>query len=618
MVAEPRAALVTCLWLALIVAGSPFASHRVFADAGEESYETRRLRVVLDAARLEVDPAPEGKTIHYIRYERRPVFEMDDLVIPFILPAGSSTWPNVFHWLTEQSMVQREVLVHTGEPFTSTLVEESMRNLRDLEIFSLVRIVAVKTKDPKRVGVVVYTRDLWSLRFEQDFSGAGSTFTIGAQVIERNFLGRNKALAVRGLLEPLRFSVGETYLDPRVLSGEVRLYESFDVFWNRSTGAVEGGVGSFVVGRPFYNWAQRTSYDLTASYSDQVVRRASGTHVLGFDTAEGNFGQPCALASETCLARAWNDRLLQLTAVGHYRVGERHKETFSLGAAVIAHAVASIPESHVTPDNEAVFRTYVLPKVRRDVYPYVRYRLAFPDYTVFTNLATYGQSESVQTGPRVDGSLGVPLQVYGASSDGLVVHGLLGYVWAANDTLLDVKGEGWSRLENGRVVDQHGALQLRAATPSFADVFGRFVFRALWDVRDHDTQKTLVSLGGDSGLRGYPAQWFNEFGASKLLFNLEYRTRPWVLSSVHVGAVLFYDAGSVYQHISELYLHQGAGVGLRVLFPQFNRYAFRIDVGTPLDEPGGYAVRLSYGSDQVIPLTQAEDDFAAARLSLAP
>src|SRR4051812_19399819 len=161
MVAEPRAALVTCLWLALIFAGSAFAPCRVCADAGEESYETRRLNVVLRAARLEVDPAPEGKTIHYIRYERRPVFEMDDLVIPFILPAGASTWPNVFHWLTEQSMVQREVLVRTGEPFSRTLAEESMRNLRNLEIFSLVRVVAVKTKDPKRVGVVVYTRDLW-------------------------------------------------------------------------------------------------------------------------------------------------------------------------------------------------------------------------------------------------------------------------------------------------------------------------------------------------------------------------------------------------------------------------------------------------------------------------
>jgi outer membrane protein assembly factor BamA len=149
-------------------------------------------------------------------------------------------------------------------------------------------------------------------------------------------------------------------------------------------------------------------------------------------------------------------------------------------------------------------------------------------------------------------------------------------------------------------------------------VFGRFVFRALWDVRDHDTQKTLVSLGGDSGLRGYPAQWFNEFGASKLLINLEYRTRPWVISSVHVGAVLFYDAGTVYQHLAEFDLHQGVGVGLRILFPQFNRYAFRIDMGTPVIAPGGYAVQFSYGSDQVVPLTQAEDDLAASRLSLAP
>jgi hypothetical protein len=615
MVAEPRGALVTCLWLSLVFAGL-LSPPRVLADGDDETYETRRLALVLSALGLEPDAQPEGKTIHYVRFERRPVFEPNDLVIPFVLPAGS-TWPNVFHWLTEQSTVQREVLLSADQLFSTALAEESMRNLRDLGIFSLVRIVAVKTNNPKKVGVVVYTRDLWSLRFEQDFSGAGSTFTIGAQLIERNFLGSDKALAVRALLEPLRYSVGETYLDPRVLGGQVRAYESFDLFWNRASGNLEGGIGTLRVGRPFYNLAQRTAYDLLASYSNLIVRQASGARVLGFDTDPMHYGNDCALSSETCIARVWNDQLLQLSAVGSYRVGDSYKQTFSLGAAVLARSVAAIPETQLKPDQVEAFQNDVLPKVRRDVYPFVRYRLSLPRFVIFTNLATFGQSESVQVGPRVDGSIGVPLRAYGASSDGLIVHGLLGYVWADHDALIELAAEGWSRLENGQVVDQHLWSQLRAATPSFAALFGRLVVRAVWDLHADDTQHTLVALGGDTGLRGYPAGRFNAFGANKLLCNFEYRSRPLVLSSVHVGGVLFYDMGSVYEGLAQARLHQALGAGLRVLFPQFNHYAFRFDVGVPL-ESAGYAVMVTYGSDQVVPLTVTEDEFATGRLGQVP
>jgi outer membrane translocation and assembly module TamA len=103
------------------------------------------------------------------------------------------------------------------------------------------------------------------------------------------------------------------------------------------------------------------------------------------------------------------------------------------------------------------------------------------------------------------------------------------------------------------------------------------------------------------------------------LYNLEYRTRPWLLQSVQVGLVAFYDAGSVYERLSKIKLHHALGAGLRVLLPQFNPYAFRLDVGFPLEQKS-YAVLLSYGGDQVIPLTPEDDAYGAAgrQHSLAP
>jgi outer membrane protein assembly factor BamA len=135
--------------------------------------------------------------------------------------------------------------------------------------------------------------------------------------------------------------------------------------------------------------------------------------------------------------------------------------------------------------------------------------------------------------------------------------------------------------------------------------------RAYWEVRQNDTQRTFVALGGDSGLRGYPAQYFYGFGASRILSNLEYRSLPLKLQSVHIGGVLFYDAGTVYRRLSSASFHHSAGAGLRVLFPQLNRTVFRLDAGFPLDTPG-IGVQLTYSSDQVVPLTDLEDRLAAA------
>ena len=77
---------------------------RAFAQP-EPTYETVRLTSYLEQQGLRPDARPEGKTIAYVRHARRPVLEGDDLLVPIVLPRGASTWPNYFHYLTEQSTI---------------------------------------------------------------------------------------------------------------------------------------------------------------------------------------------------------------------------------------------------------------------------------------------------------------------------------------------------------------------------------------------------------------------------------------------------------------------------------------------------------------------------------
>jgi hypothetical protein len=608
------------LWASAGVCYSLFCASiagRASAQGQEDSYEQTRVMQHVAATHLRVDPAPEGKRIRRVVFERREVFEGDDLLVPVVLPPFASTWPNAFHWLTEESAIDRELLLHEGDLYQNTLAEESMRNLRDLGILALVKILPIQTGEPDTVDLLVYTRDLWSLRLEQEFSGAGRSFQLAAQLIERNFLGRDKSVAGRFSLEPDVYTIGQTFVDPRVAGEPLRFSESFDVIVNRATGKPEGSAGGLYFGRPFYNIAQRFSIDMTFSYAVFVSRDLRNGELLGFDARPGMaHGAACAVGSADCIPLVWDERRIRLDAGVHRRFGETYTQTFSVGGGVSDREAQANNETRLrTFEQREVFETEIVPLSRRDVYPFVSYRLTVPQYRVFTNLATFGLSESVRVGPVLDSTLIAPLKLLGSTQNGLSMTGAIGYVWAEHDALLDVSVQGWTRFDGGRAIDQRGFVQLRAASPSFAELWGRLIGRFYWDVRHNDTQNTFVALGGANGLRGYPAQYFYGRNADRMLWNFEYRTRPWLLQSIHFGLVAFYDGGSVYKGLENLQAHHAVGAGVRVLFPQFNRYVFRLDVGQPIGEPG-LSVLLTYGSDQVVALTPGED--AVAQTGLGP
>jgi hypothetical protein len=273
----------------------------------------------------------------------------------------------------------------------------------------------------------------------------------------------------------------------------------------------------------------------------------------------------------------------------------RYKQAFTLGWGYGDRAVRPNDETALAPADEAAFRDQILPRARRQVYPYVQYGLGLPQYEVFENLGTFGQSENVNTGPGLAAGFGFPLSAFGSSTDAVTMSGSLGYTLADGHWLGASSIATGARLEDGRVVDQRLGGGVSGATPVW--LVGRLVARASWTGRRNDSSNAQVVLGGDNGLRGHASGRFRVIGGSAMLGNVEARSLPLDILSVHVGAVLFYDVGSVYAKLREATFHHGAGAGLRVLFPQVNRSVFRFDFGVPLDE-SGFAVLLSYGSEQ--------------------
>lgn len=579
---------------------------------GEVTYEVRSFDLALRQLGYERDPTPHGKRVTFIRIVREEVFVGEELVVPIVLPRKAPTWPNAFHWLTDESVVRRELLCTEGDVYDAELVAESERNLRALGILTLARIEAVRGAEPDEVGLLVFTRDLWSLRLETGFAGAGAAYGVTAQLVERNLFGRDKQLAVRWDSDPMAWSLGQVYFDRRLAGERLSLTESFDVIFNHATGEAEGSQGAIQLGRPFFTLGQQVSWTLAASYSVSVMRSLKGAQLRAVRPVDGTLVD-CDVGEPRCYQRTWDQRRGGASASISYRLGAAYKQTFTLLLGFSDAVVEPNAQTRVESGTRDEVMREVLPRVRRQAYPKLAYELWLPRFEVLENLSTFGQSENVRVGPALEASFSAPLEAFGSSSDSLLFSASAGYVWSRFNALLEASAAASARLEEGHPGDQRLDLLARGATPPW--LLGRLVGIASYTGLRRDTDGTTVSLGGDNGLRGYEAAELFAIGGSSIRGSTEYRSLPIELSSVHFGGVLFYDVGTVYTSIEEAKVEHAVGAGLRVLFPQFNRYPFRVDVGVPLGR-GGFSVGLSYGSDQAIALTAYDE--AQQRTTIRP
>jgi hypothetical protein len=569
------------LWLAglalcLLCAAEP---------ARAEYYELERTQKLLGQLGLTADAAPDGKRIAYVKVVRDDVFVEDE-----IWP----TWWNIFHGLTREHIVRRELLFDEGDPYVTARVEETMRNLRGMLIFALVRIVAVRTKDPGAVGIIVHTRDLWSLRLESDFTVSTQIDSLLLRLTERNLAGRNHAVGADYTLLPMTYTLREFYTIRRVWGSTFRLSQTGSLVFNRDSGRVEGTDIYVATGQPFYNLAQRFAWAAEAEYDTRVARQLQAGKILPYQPVEGG---PSA-------NRVWRQVYRTAAIGGSYRRGHAFKQSFGLGWDYRQLTVEPNGETDLPDTLEEGFRRDVLPRARTENGPYASYDILMPRWVTFVNLGTYGQSENVRVGPSTSVSVRAPLSQLGSTSDSWVLGGSAGFVQAPGGGLIEARASASLRYESERLVDQVASAYVRGATPVIS--FFRFAARVAIESRRRDTSRSLVALGASNGLRGYTSQRFYGYGASRLLANFELRTLPIEWQAVHLGGVLFYDVGSVHAELATVKPHHAVGLGVRILFPQFNRYPFSFDAGVPAGDPD-FRIVPTFTSGQVVPLTALED-----------
>lgn len=544
-----------------------------------QDYEEVLVAWGLAQAGRPVEPAPEGQELEEVLVAAEDVVAESDPYPHFL---------NIFHARTRDDVVRREVLLEPGRPYSETLVAESVRNLRKLGLFSVVRAVAVKGSAPGKVALLVITKDLWSLRLNNDFSAVGSLLQyLSLQGTEQNFLGRGKKVAVDFVLRLDTLSFGQSYTDRRVLGSRWSFSESAAVLIGRESGRPEGSRGSVSISRPLYSLSTPWSVSTSVAWNVETAREYRGAEIWELPFPGG-----------PTVPYIYNAREVAGSASYTRSYGQRYKWNVGTGVGMYHYAYAAPVSSMLTEAQADWFRSNYLPRAEDAAYAQLSLSAFEARYEVFRNVDSYTLSEDLQLGHSVGATLRYAPPLF-ASAAHFAEGGLAAryrFRWWG-DALTTVSAAASLRRQMGEGAawtNRRWATELVQVSPLVLG--GRFVGRGLLDVNIDDLSDRVSLLGGGNGLRGASVDAYS--GKRMLLFNLEYRTAPLVIQTVHVGGVLFVDSGSAFNKRPSMVT--SVGVGLRILFPQFNVYPFRIDFGYVLnDDRPPVGGRFSFSSGQI-------------------
>lgn len=532
------------------------------------SYEQETLDEAMARLGGEFDPAPEGKTVEAVDIEVLDIIEERD-------PA-----PNFLNWLhtnTLEEVVARELLVSEGQPYQQVLVDESQRNLRAIRQHSLVLCRARRGHDARHVRLLVIVKDVWSLRLNSSFRFKGGALEyLFLQPSEENLAGTHRRLAGELTYKPDTVALGAMFLEPRMADTRYRLATDANVIVSRTTGEPEGSYGYVQYWLPLYSTRQEWSWGTIFEWRKEVTRNYSGLDLRTYDAT----------------VTPWPDAVPEVyeTSTLHGRIsvtrsfGRSVKQDVQLGVEGSQSRYDPLRVDSLDPVVRDEFVREILPVSDSRFGPYAQYHLYLNSYTHLLDVETLGLQEDLLTGPELYlrlyplprwlGSTRSLMGVHGAAAYGLRIGDGFGRAYLASTLEVDTaSGEAaQSRIQTG----------LRLISPSF--VVGRLFYDGTLLFRPHNYLNARETIGGGDRLRGYPSAAFA--GQDLLASNLELRTAALQLWTIQLGGVLFYDVGHAFDGFANLQPRQGAGFGLRLVFPQLERAVTRIDWGFALGPRG--------------------------------
>ena len=462
---------------------------------------------------------------------------------------------NRLHANTRPGAVRAQLLFRSGERYQRRLLEETERNLRQLNFLREPRIRPVAYHDGV-VDILVETHDVWTLQFGPSFGRSGGRNDTSFEFQDHNLLGFGKTLILGNSHGVDRDSNYFEWRDPTVFGSRWKN----SLRWARNSDGRDWRVQLY---RPFYA--------LDVHYGGGFALQDS----TGNDTRY-------RLGSEYDRYRH-AARFLDVYA--GWSPGLRHGHVLRLIAGWRTERDAFGALYSGTPPVSDTLAP--LPADRDLRYPYLHIDWLTDQFNITRNQDLIARTEDLQFGLAASLQVGLSAPAFGADRRAWIYSSRATYGWRLSTAQQLYAGASLSgRTEQGRSVDLRTGADL--------SWYWRTSRRTLTHMRVAGNAGHALDLdhyyllGGDNGLRGYPLRY--QIGDARAQFKIEERVYTdrslWRL--FNIGGAVFFDAGRTFGSnpvgVPQLGWLRDVGIGLRLGNDRSSLgNVIHIDIATPLN-----------------------------------
>ena len=496
---------------------------------------------------LPIPPLSSGVTIGRVNVNAESIFDLQN-------PDENSALyrvANKLHMTTRDGVIYQQLLFSSGDQFSTQALEESERILRTNRYIQNVQVRPVAFRDGV-VDVEVTTSDVWTLIPKLSLSRSGGENKTAIGIKEMNLFGTGIAVEVAHKSDVDRDSTSVKYLDRNV--GES--WYSLGLYIADNS---DGHSTHAALKKPFYSLNSTSSGGV--SFRDN--ERVESFYDLGERDSEYRHEAQQAEAYV-----GWSKGLV-----------DGFSRRFTVGLTQDSHRFSHYDESDY-PEGE-------LPDDRRLLYPFVGLEVVEDKFEKAKNLNQIGRTEDRYLGTRLSARLGAAFAGAGSDRNALLVaaSAQTGFGTSKRSSLM-LATDVSARVEAGGVQNfaLHGSAKY-FKRQSEKRLFHIALSASLGHNLDLDQ---MFTMGGESGLRGYPLRY--QTGEKRAILTVEQRyfTDWYPFRLFHVGSAVFFDVGRVWGEAPSASTQSGllrdVGFGLRIGNSRsgFGRMT-HIDVAIPLD-----------------------------------
>ncbi|HMY39960.1 MAG TPA: hypothetical protein PK011_11600 [Marinagarivorans sp.] len=463
-----------------------------------------------------------GKTIRHVRIETGPVFDRTN--------PKENNWLyrslDALHINTKPQVIASQLLFRAGELLDEDKVLESARILRTRGYLASAYILP-EAVCGDAVDLVVMTRDVWSTEPDTSLSRNGGENKSGFGISEGNLLGYGNELAIGYETVAERSAINYDFTSPHIFNSHYYAHLSYADKTDGKDKIVE-------LAKPFYSLQTPYAYGVTSkTITEAEILRYGGVKRSAF------------LHSQ-----------------------ERY-EIFAGHALVVSDAATTRLIGGVAMDEDEYAATAAtrtpLPADEVNRYPWLAVRKIENHFGAFKNLQQIQRVEDVLLGSDLYVRLGYAAENFRNERDGLLMQAYYSDVLASGDNhLLQFKSS--IALKDYAGSAERFALTQHLTYNHFLSDHSRWYVDAQWDYGKRLLPQDEFTLGGASGLRGYPLEF--QRGQERYLLTTEYRYfSDWHLFNLlRVGGVVFAETGKAWN--SQIQTGQetlsDVGFGLRI------------------------------------------------------